>query len=180
MKANIKNVQRLLRTAHAHYSQVRPDVEGGMVGIGQHGPSYLRRICFHCATTGCKNEDHERAVEAQVASRLGNLAATFHKIFGEKCNIKFDLFKCIILTVFGGKGSVDLTNAPHCDLQDSTGSFAVWIREQCREHIDEPAWFLLPNYGVALQLCLVAMTWSRAVLRHCSLTGPPPLVSGRW
>ena len=84
MKANIKNVQRLLCTAHAHYSQVRPDVEGGMVGIGQHGQSYLRRVCFHRATTGCKNEDHEKAVETQVAFRLGDLAPTFHKTFGEK------------------------------------------------------------------------------------------------
>ena len=84
MKANIKNVERLLRTAHAHYSQVRPDVEGGMVGIGQHGQSYLRRVCFHRATTGCKDEDHEKAVEAQVASRLGDLAPRFHKIFRGK------------------------------------------------------------------------------------------------
>ena len=75
-----------------------------------------------------------------------------------------------------GMGSVDLNKAPDRDLHDSTKSFAVWVRVSFIQQISEPAWFLLPDYSVAIQLCLIAMKWTYTVPEHCSFTAPAVLL----
>ena len=96
-------------------------------------------------------------MEVQVASGLGDLAPMFHKIFGADMTNLISFLQvqhphCFWRNRFLAHwiGFVDLSNALHYDLQDSTHNFAVWVREYCTEHIDESACFLLPNYGVAI------------------------------
>ena len=67
MKANIKNVQRLLRTAHAHYSPVRPDVEGGMVGANRVGE-----------VSGIRAWTSELALPNQNIVQVLQVVATYH------------------------------------------------------------------------------------------------------
>ena len=45
------------------------------------------------------------------------------------------------------------------------------------QHVNEPAGFLLEEYGVAIQLCRIAMKWNGLKVRHCSFTAPPPVVN---
>ena len=183
MRSFINKVQRLLQVVDRHYSQVRRDVGGRMVGIGQHVQSNPRCVCFHRATKGYDNMEHKRKIEGGVAAKLADLAPMFHNIFGHDMG---ETLSCLQqhhphrlwLQKFLAHwiGSIDLTNAPHCDQNDSTNSFAIWVREHVQD-VNEPAWFLLEEYGVAIQLSLVAIKWNGLKVRHCSFTAPPPIVN---
>ena len=63
--------------------------------------------------------------------------------------------------------SCNLANAMHVDKNDASRSFVIWISQSQTER--HTWWFLLPTYGVAIQLCHGrCISWDGSKIEHCT------------
>lgn len=141
------------------------------VGLGHRISHVTGTKESYSSNRGRTAEERQEASDADL-SLVQNLSETFHRLFHGR-HLPFLKSRANFL---GGQcnmavGSANLTNAPHCDCLDSTECAAIWLYRETicgtpnKEH---RSFFLLPEYGIAIELGFLVMSWNGMVVEHCS------------
>ena len=174
-----RDISMLLSTCEDiadNYSVVRGKGWGGVGGMFSAGYNvgYKGRISYVAKSPKLKKMPSSTA--HSITNRLSICGGMFHDEFSDK-NVEFD--KMVQLqaefwpknrNILNGPAcwivSKDLGNPKHID-DDFSRSYAGWFTKQKIDN--KSAWFLFPDWGVAIELCNDTwISWDGVNCAHCS------------
>jgi len=159
-----------------NYSCVRGKGWGGVGGMFSAGYNVGYKGLISPVAKSQKMKKMPSSFAHSITNRLSVAGEIFHHEFGDK-NVGFDemvlaqkefwpknrtLMKGPVCWIV----SQDLGNPKHVD-DDFSRSYACWFTKEAIA--DKSAWFLFPNWGVAIELCNDTwISWDGVHCSHCS------------